>query len=85
MASDRDVSQTEGEATFEINLSSGQVVGQNRKDSGEVIVQKIYNLLTEPRAEILNQLTQELATGNHIGSYLLLEKAYDTGEFFFKQ
>jgi hypothetical protein len=62
MASDRDVSQTEGEATFEINLSSGQVVGQNRKDSGEVIVQKIYNLLTEPRAEILNQLTQELAT-----------------------
>jgi len=85
MASDKDVSQTEGEATFEINLSSGRVVGQNQKGSGEVIVQKIYDILSEPKSEILKKLTQQLATGNHLDSYLLLEEAYETGEFFLKQ
>jgi tetratricopeptide (TPR) repeat protein len=86
MASDgEDAPQSQGEATFEINLSSGRVVGQNRKESGEVIVQQIYNLFTKPRSEVLEQLTQELAAGNHLEGYLLLEKDYETGEFFLKQ
>ncbi|MBD1834912.1 hypothetical protein H6F61_19970 [Cyanobacteria bacterium FACHB-472] len=86
MASDgEDTLQSQGEATFEIDFNSGCVLGQNRKKSGEVVVQKIYNILTKPKSEVLEQLTQELAAGNHIEGYFLLEKAYKTGEFFFKQ
>jgi tetratricopeptide (TPR) repeat protein len=86
MASDgENISQTQGKATFEINFRSGHVIGQNQNGSGEVIVQKIYNIIAQPKSKILEQITQELAAGNHFASYLLLEKAYDTGEFFFKQ
>jgi len=77
--------QVKGEATFEVDLSSGRVVGRNQKETGEVIAQKIYDFLTEPRSRVVEELTQELSTDNYLKSYLLVEKAYEAGEFFFNQ
>lgn len=78
------ITEGEGETTFTNQTTSNNIEEKSQKEIAILIAQQIFDFPKHHVAKVIEQLSVTLST-DHLESYLLIEKAYETGELYFCQ